>query len=405
LQEGFLFLDKTKSAGAGSFSKFNENKLILSKKEKAAMYKIDTKLTQIGNRSEQATGTVNPPVYFSTAYRHEGIGRSTGYDYIRTGNPTREILEKAIADLEFGDQGFACSSGMAAILTILSIFQSGDEWIVSKDLYGGTYRLLEKGFKKWGLTSHYIDTTNFDEIRKSISVKTKAIFLESPTNPLMEQSDIAAVSRIAKEHGILLIVDNTFFTPLLQQPILLGADIVIHSATKYLGGHNDVLAGLIVTKGKELSEKIALYHNAAGAVLSPFDSWLLIRGMKTLSLRMERHEKNAKAVVDYLSSHPDVTDVLYPGKGGMVSFRVKDASMVDPFLRNMKLITFAESLGGVESFITYPWTQTHADIPEEIRLATGVCDRLLRFSVGLEDAVDIINDLKYALASAKMEAK
>jgi cystathionine gamma-synthase len=363
------------------------------------MYKIDTKLAQIGNRSETTTGTVNPPVYFSTAYRHEGIGQSTGFDYTRTGNPTRQLLEKTIADLEGGDQGFACSSGMAAILTVLSLFQSGDEWLVSEDLYGGTYRLLEKGYRKYGLTTTYVNTCCPKEIERKITPQTKAIFLETPTNPLMQESDIAAVAQIAKRHGLLLIVDNTFYTPLLQQPIALGADIVIHSATKYLGGHNDVLAGLVVAKGKELCEDLALYHNGAGAVLSPFDSWLLMRGMKTLSLRMERHEKNAKAIVEFLSQHEDVTDVLYPGRGGMVSFRIKDETWVNSFLQNLKLISFAESLGGTESFITYPATQTHADIPVEVRTATGVDNRLLRFSVGIEDAEDIVSDLEQAFAN------
>lgn len=365
------------------------------------MYKPETKLAQIGNRSETATGAVNPPVYFSTAYRHEGIGQSTGFDYSRTGNPTRELLEKTIADLEGGEQGFACSSGMAAIFTVLSLFQSGDEWLVSEDLYGGTYRLLEQGYKKWGLTAHYVNTSNLDEIQSKITTHTKAIFLETPTNPLMQQTDIAAVARIAKEHDILLIVDNTFYTPLLQQPIKLGADIVIHSATKYLGGHNDVLAGLIVAKGKKLCELLALYHNGAGAVLSPFDSWLLMRGMKTLALRMEKHEKNAQEIVRYLSRHEGVTDVLYPGKGGMLSFRVKSEAYVNPFLQGLSLITFAESLGGVESFITYPATQTHADIPEVIRIQSGVCNRLLRFSVGIEDAGDLISDLEQAFANIK----
>ncbi len=365
------------------------------------MYKLGTKLAQIGNRSESATGSVNPPIYFSTAYRHEGIGQSTGYDYSRTGNPTRHILEKTIADLEGGDQGFACSSGMAAIFTILSLFQSGDEWLVSEDLYGGTYRLLEQGYKKWGLTAHYVNTSNIEEIEKKINANTKAIFLETPTNPLMQQTDIAAVAEIAKENGILLIVDNTFYTPLLQQPIKLGADIVIHSATKYLGGHNDVLAGLIVAKGKELCEALALYHNGAGAVLSPFDSWLVMRGMKTLALRMKQHEKNAKQIAEYLSNHEGVTDVLYPGKGGMLSFRVKDETWVNPFLQGLSLISFAESLGGVESLITYPATQTHADIPEEIRIQSGVCNRLLRFSVGIEDADDLIADLEQAFANVK----
>ena len=365
------------------------------------MYNIDTKLAQIGNRSETVTGTVNPPVYFSTAFRHEGIGQSTGFDYSRTGNPTRQLLEKTIADLECGDQGYACSSGMAAIFTILSLFQSGDEWLVSEDLYGGTYRLLEQGYKKWGLKSQYINTNCPNEIEGKITPHTKAIFLETPTNPLMQQSDISAVSEIAKKHGILLIVDNTFYTPLLQQPIPLGADIVIHSATKYLGGHNDVLAGLIVAKGEKLCEALAFHHNGAGGVLSPFDSWLLMRGMKTLSLRMERHEKNAKAIIQYLSEHSAVTDVLYPGRGGMVSFRLKEETWINPFLQALKLITFAESLGGTESFITYPATQTHADIPEEIRIQSGVCNRLLRFSVGIEDAQDILSDLEQAFAHLK----
>jgi cystathionine gamma-synthase len=367
------------------------------------MFQTDTLLAQIGNRSEKTTGTVNPPVYFSTAYRHEGIGQSSGYDYVRTGNPTREILEKAISTLEEGDQGFACSSGMAAILTVLSLFQSGDELIVSSDLYGGTYRLLEKGYKKWGLKTHYVNMSDPEEISVSINQKTKAIFIETPTNPLMEQTDIRKVARIAKDKGLLLIVDNTFYTPYIQKPLTLGADIVIHSATKYLGGHNDVLAGLIVAKGKELCEELFLYHNGGGAVLSPFDSWLLVRGMKTLALRMDKHEENAKKMVEYLVKHEAVDDVLYPGRGGMISFRVKEESWVNPFLQNLALITFAESLGGVESLITYPATQTHADIPEEIRLKTGVCNRLIRFSVGIENAIDLINDLEQALKKARVE--
>lgn len=365
------------------------------------MYNIETKLAQIGNRSEKTTGAVNPPIYLSTAYRHTGIGESTGYDYIRTGNPTREVLEKTIADLEEGDRGFACSSGMAAIQTILALFKSGDEWIISKDLYGGTYRLLEQGFKKWGLQCTYVNTTNVDNIRTSITSNTKAIFIETPTNPLMEETDIEAVAKIAKEHNILLIVDNTFYTPLIQQPIKLGADIVIHSATKYLGGHNDVLAGLIVAKGNELCNELFLHHNAAGAVLSPFDSWLLMRGMKTLSLRLEKHEENAKALSKFLQEHSAVVDVLYPGRGGMISFRIQDEKWVNPFLQSLNLISFAESLGGVESFITYPATQTHADIPEKIRLETGVCNRLLRFSVGIENVDDLIKDLDKAFTIAK----
>lgn len=367
------------------------------------MYQLETTLAQIGNRSETTTGAVNPPVYFSTAYRHEGIGESSGFDYIRTGNPTRQILEKAIAELEEGDQGFACSSGMAAILTVLSLFQSGDEWIVSKDLYGGTYRILEQSFKKWGLKVTYVNTTDVANITNSINENTKAIFIETPTNPLMEQTDLKKAAEISRRNNLLLIVDNTFYTPYIQQPIKDGADIVIHSATKYLGGHNDVLAGLIVAKGEKLCESLAFYHNGNGAVLSPFDSWLLIRGMKTLALRMEKHEQNAKDLVTYLSKNDAISEVLYPGRGGMISFRVQDEKWVNPFLKSLRLITFAESLGGVESLITYPATQTHADIPEEVRLETGVDNRLLRFSVGIENTHDLIKDLEQALSKAQQE--
>ncbi|WP_299093926.1 methionine biosynthesis PLP-dependent protein [uncultured Metabacillus sp.] len=363
--------------------------------------RIETKLAQIGNRSENVTGTVNPPVYFSTAYRHAGIGESTGFDYIRTGNPTRLLVEKAIADLEHGDRGFAFSSGMAAIQTIMALFQSGDELIVSSDLYGGTYRLFEREWKKYGLSFQYDDFTNPAETEKLISEKTKALFIETPTNPLMQEADIKALAAVAKKHNLLVIVDNTFYTPVIQTPILDGADIVIHSATKYLGGHNDVLAGLVVTKGEQLSEEFFQHQNAIGAVLSPFDSWLLMRGMKTLSLRMRQHEQNAKAVASFLEEHPDVRDVLYPGKGGMLSFRLQDETWVNPFLKSLKTITFAESLGGIESFITYPATQTHMDIPEEIRIANGVCNRLLRFSVGVEHAEDIMEDLAQSFKQMK----
>ncbi|MCM3411899.1 methionine biosynthesis PLP-dependent protein [Metabacillus sp. YM-086] len=363
--------------------------------------RIETKLAQIGNRSENVTGTVNPPIYLSTAYRHAGIGESTGFDYIRTGNPTRLLVEKAIADLEHGDRGFAFSSGMAAIQTIMALFQSGDELIVSSDLYGGTYRLFEREWRKYGLSFQYDDFTNPVETEKLINDNTKALFIETPTNPLMQEADIKELVAVAKKHNILVIVDNTFYTPLLQTPILDGADIVIHSATKYLGGHNDVLAGLVVTKGQELSDEFFQHQNAIGAVLSPFDSWLLMRGMKTLSLRMRQHQENAQKVAAFLEEHEAVLDVLYPGKGGMLSFRLQDEAWVNPFLKNLKTITFAESLGGIESFITYPATQTHMDIPEEIRIANGVCNKLLRFSVGVEHAEDIIEDLTQAFHAMK----
>lgn len=363
--------------------------------------RIETTLAQIGNRSEEQTGTVNPPVYFSTAYRHEGIGQSTGYDYTRTANPTRKILENSIAELEEGDQGYACSSGMAAIQTVLSLFKQGDELIVSQDLYGGTYRLFEQCWRKWGLHFHYVDNHNVERFEALITNKTKAIFIETPSNPLMREADIQLISQVAKEHHLLLIVDNTFYTPLIQQPLNEGADIVIHSATKYLGGHNDVLAGLIVAKGRELCEQLALFHNGIGATLAPLDSWLLIRGMKTLALRMRQHEENAKQLVRYLEKNEAVSDVLYSGRGGMLSFRLQEEEWINPFLQSLKLITFAESLGGVESFITYPATQTHADIPEEIRTNNGVCNRLLRFSVGIEHVDDLVADLYQAFEGIK----
>lgn len=363
--------------------------------------KLETTLAQIGNRSESVTGTVNPPVYFTTAYRHEGIGQSTGFDYVRTGNPTRQIVEEAIAKLEGGEAGFAFSSGMVAIQTILSLFEYGDELLVSADLYGGTYRLFEKGWKKFGLRFHYVDFQNSKEVEQLVTDKTKAIFLETPTNPLMQETNIEEVAKLAETYGLLFIVDNTFYTPIIQKPIGAGADIVIHSATKYLGGHNDVLAGLVVAKGAKLCEQIGENQNAIGGVLSPFDSWLLIRGMKTLALRMKQHEQNAKVVSEFLQTQDVVTDVLYPGRGGMLSFRLQSEEWVNPFLQNLQVISFAESLGGVESFITYPATQTHMDIPEEIRMKNGVCNRLLRFSVGIEHAEDIIADLSQAFTKMR----
>ncbi|MBM7553654.1 methionine biosynthesis PLP-dependent protein [Thalassobacillus pellis] len=368
-------------------------------------YHLDTSLAQTGNRSESVTGTVNPPVYFSTAYRHAGIGQSTGFDYTRTGNPTRKILEQSIADLEGGTAGFAFSSGMAAIQATFAIFNPGDEFIVTQDVYGGSYRIFENHFKKFGLHFHYVNSTDTEDFKEKISENTKGIFIETPTNPLMTQLDIDAFSRLAKAYGLLLIVDNTFFTPYIQRPLEQGADIVLHSGTKYLGGHNDVLAGLVVAKDEKIGEEIGLEQNSTGAVLSPFDSWLMMRGMKTLGLRMKQHEQNARAVVAFLKENPYVKDVLYPGRGGMISFRVQEEEAVPRLLEQIELITFAESLGGVETFITYPATQTHYDIPEDIRSSYGVCNRLLRMSVGIENDLDIINDLEQALAASHQETQ
>ncbi|WP_336774041.1 aminotransferase class I/II-fold pyridoxal phosphate-dependent enzyme [Paenibacillus sp. MMO-58] len=381
--------------------------------------KIESHLAHIGSEKEPVTGAVSFPIYQATAFRHPKLGQSTGFDYARTKSPTRTVLEEAAAQLESGDAGFACSSGMAALTTIFALFSQGDHLIVSLDLYGGTYRLLEKIMSRYGVTASYVDTNDLDGMSELLQPNTKAVLIETPTNPLMMITDLERVSAWAKSKGLLTIVDNTLLTPFFQRPIELGADIVVHSATKYLGGHNDVLAGLIVTKGKELSEQMAFLHNSLGAVLGPQDSWLLMRGMKTLALRMERHQLNATAIANYLLEHEAIEDVYYPalphhpghdvqnkqssGNTGIFSFRLKDARYVEPILRHIKLIAFAESLGGVESLMTYPAVQTHADIPLEIRQKIGVDDRLLRFSVGIEHADDLIADLEQALAEAKRE--
>ncbi|WP_213423664.1 methionine biosynthesis PLP-dependent protein [Bhargavaea massiliensis] len=366
--------------------------------------KTATLLAQLGNRKDPRTGAVNPPLHLSTAYEHPGLGQSTGYDYSRTKNPTRSLLEEGFAELEEGDAAFACSSGMAAIGLVLSLFRPGDGILAPEDLYGGTYRLLEHYRKQYGVPVDYLTFRNPDEVERAITGTTKALFIESPTNPLLQEIDIEAYAGIAKKHGLLLIVDNTFYTPILQKPIALGADIVVHSATKYIGGHNDVLAGLVVAKGEALCEQLAAQHNAEGAVLSPFDSWLVIRGLKTLPLRMKQHEANAKEIAAYLETEPAVTEVLYPGRGGMLSFRTADSAIVAPLLEELRLIAFAESLGGVESFITYPSTQTHADIPLEERTRRGIDSTLLRLSVGIEDAEDLIDDLKQAFQVALAKA-
>lgn len=358
--------------------------------------KIDTLLVQAGNRRDEHFRAVSTPIYFSTAYRHEELGLKDGYDYIRTGNPTRDVLEDAVAKLEEGVRAFAASSGMAAVQLVFSLFEKGAHFISSRDIYGGNYRLFEIFREKYDFEFTYWNGDDESEIKELIKPNTKAVFIESPTNPLMKTFDLKKISEITKEHGILHIVDNTLYTPYIQKPLALGADIVVHSATKYLAGHNDVLAGLVVTNDETLAEELAFLHNSIGAVLSPYDSWSLLRGMKTLALRMERHEKNAKRIAAYLTTHPLVTAVHYPGRGGMLSFEVVDKALVEPFLKALNIFTFAESLGGVESFLTYPITQTHMDIPEEVRLSYGLTDRLLRASVGVEHADDLIKDLEQA---------
>lgn len=377
--------------------------------------RLETFLAQVGNRREQKTGAISFPVYFSTAYAHPALGESTGYDYTRTANPTRDILEQSLAELEGGDSAIATSSGMAAIQTLMGLFSSGDHLLVSVDLYGGTYRLFEQVLTQYGLSFTYVDCSDLEEVKKHRKPNTQAVFVETPTNPLMRVVDLEPLTQWAKENGILTIVDNTFMTPYFQQPLRLGADVVIHSATKYLGGHNDILAGAVVVKGEKLAERIRFLHQSIGAALGPLDAWLLIRGMKTLGLRMEKHQANAIRLAEYLHRHPFVDEVFYPtlepdsqaildrqatGYGGMISFRLKQAEAIPNILRHLRIITFAESLGGVESLMTYPITQTHADLPEEMRKRSGVCERLLRLSVGIEHADDLIQDLEQALEKA-----
>lgn len=364
-------------------------------------YSLETHLVQAGNGRDPKTGAVNLPIHLSTAYRHKGIGESTGYDYTRTGNPTREALEEAVATLESGTHGFAFSSGMAAIQTACSLFESGDDVLASHDLYGGSYRLFNDFWSKWGVNYRYVNMQELAEVEAAITEQTKALFVETPTNPQMQEADLEKLAQLANKHDLLLIVDNTFYTPILQRPLEVGADIVIHSATKYLGGHNDVLAGIIVVKGEKLAKDIYAIQNGIGMTLGSFDSWLLVRGLKTLKLRMDKHTENAQKIAAFLEEHDLIEEVLYPGKGGMLSFRVTSPDYVDPLLRHLELITFAESLGGVESLMTYPSVQTHADMPEEVRKKVGVDDKLLRFSVGIESAADLIADLEHALSKAK----
>jgi len=356
--------------------------------------KITTALVHAGVRRDPRTGSIPIPVYQAATFQHPALGQSTGYDYSRTKNPTREALEDALAQLEGGACGLAFSSGMAAIHCALQLFQPGDHMIVTEDLYGGTYRLFDKVVP---LTYTFVDTTNLEAVRNAIRANTKGILLENPTNPLCKVADVAAIGQIAKSIGALYIVDNTFLTPYLCRPLELGADIVVHSVTKYLAGHNDLIAGGLVAKDPAIGERMAFFQNAVGSILGPQDSYLAIRGLKTLALRMEKHQENARTVAAWLDKHPLVRRVHYPGLGGMLSFEVLEQSLVAQVLGKIRLCLFAESLGGVETLITYPTTQTHADIPEEVRIKLGISDHLLRLSVGIEDVEDIIADLGQAL--------
>ncbi|MBL1224171.1 cystathionine gamma-synthase [Enterococcus sp. BWR-S5] len=377
---------------------------------------INTKLIHGGISEDKTTGAVSVPIYQTSTYKQNGLGQPKEYEYSRSGNPTRHALEELIADLEGGVQGFAFGSGLAGIHAVLSLFEPGDHLLMGDDVYGGTFRIFEKVFVKNGLEYTIIDTSDLANIEKHIRPNTKGLYLESPSNPLLKITDIKSAADIAKRHELLVIVDNTFATPYFQQPLALGADIVIHSGTKYLGGHSDVVSGLVTTNNSQLAEELAFLQNAIGAVLGPQDSWLMQRGIKTLGVRMEEHQRNALAIAEFLSAHPAVDKVYYPGLvndagyelakkqmsgfSGMVSFELVDDTAVTAVVENLQLFTLAESLGGVESLVEVPAIMTHASIPKEKREAAGIKDGLIRLSVGLEYVDDLLADLKQAFEKA-----
>jgi cysteine-S-conjugate beta-lyase len=368
---------------------------------------------------DELTGAISVPIYQTSTFIQEAPGVNKGYDYARTGNPTRATLEEIIAKLENGSTGVAFGSGLAAIDAVLKLLQSGDEILAVDDIYGGAFRLFTHIYQKFGINVNYVDTTNVENVFNAVTSKTKLIWIETPTNPTLKISDIEAIAKIAKANHCLLCVDNTFASPALQQPLNLGADIVVHSATKYLGGHSDLIAGLVVTKEKELGDKIKFIQNASGAILAPFDSWLVIRGIETLNLRIKQHCINAQAIAEFLESHPAVDKVYYPGLkthvnhdiaarqasgfGGIVSFTLKtnteEAAIA--FVTSTQYFKLAESLGGVKSLLCHPAQMTHKSIPSEKRRSAGVADSLIRLSVGLEEANDLIDDLRTAFAKTE----
>lgn len=360
---------------------------------------MDTKLSQISLNPDYTGATTNP-IYLATAYEHEGVGKSTGFDYTRTKNPTRSHFEDAFAALEGGKHSFATSSGMAAIQLCCNLLNVEDEVLVSFDLYGGTYRIFEFYEAKYNMKFHYVDFNNLDELNSKINENTRAFFIEPITNPTMKKTELSPLYTLAKQHNILTIIDNTFLTPYLSTPLTEGADIVLHSATKYIGGHNDVLAGVVTVNDDKLGALLGTYHNTFGATLSPFDSFLLLRGLKTLHIRMDRSIENAKKVNAHFENHPAIEEVLYAGTTGMISLRFKHTHSVHTFLEKIEVCTFAESLGGTETFITFPFSQTHSEMPDEERIKRGIDDSLIRLSLGIESADDIIQDIEQALSKS-----
>nr|WP_263314141.1 bifunctional cystathionine gamma-lyase/homocysteine desulfhydrase [Mammaliicoccus sp. Marseille-Q6498] len=373
-----------------------------------------TLLIHGGKTTDAYTGAVTTPIYQTSTYEQDAIGElRQGYEYSRTANPTRSALESLIADLEHGTNGYAFGSGMAAISAVIMLLDKGDHILVNSDVYGGTYRALTKVFTRFGIEFDFINTTNIDNLESSIKPETKMIFIETPSNPLLQITDIRAVSTIAKNHNLLTVIDNTFMTPYYQNPLDLGADIVLHSATKYLGGHSDVVSGLVVTANEDLGERIGFIQNSTGGILGPQDSYLLTRGIKTLGLRLEQINRNVKEVVELLNRHESVVKTIHPlnedhvnrevhfnqasGYPGIISFEVENVEKAKEVIKHTKLFTLAESLGAVESLISVPSLMTHASIPAEIRHKEGIADGMIRLSIGIEDSEDLVADLENAL--------
>jgi len=375
---------------------------------------FSTDAIHTGQEPDPATGAIIVPIYQTSTFVQEELGKNKGYEYARTSNPTRAALERNLARLEGGRFGFAFASGMAAINALLTLFKSGDHIITGRNVYGGTFRLFERILKNFGLEFTYVDTTRLANVEEAIRKNTRLLFLETPTNPIMEITDLAAASELAHRHGVLVAVDNTFMSPYLQRPLELGADVVVHSTTKYLNGHSDGVGGAALINDAGLAERLKFIQNAAGAVLGPMDSWLVLRGVKTLAVRMRQHSENGMAVAQFLEAHPKVKRVHYPGlpshpqyelgkkqthgPGGMLSFETGSIENARAILKSVRLCSLAESLGGVETLISHPASMTHASVPPEDRQRLGITDGLVRISVGIEDIEDLIADLDQALA-------
>lgn len=377
--------------------------------------KFNTIAIHNGYEPDPATGAVIPPIYQTTTFAQQAPGQHTGYEYSRSGNPTRTVLEGVLADLEGGAHGFAFASGSAALTTlIMALLAPGDHIVVGDDVYGGTFRFLTKVISKFGVTADFVDMTDPENVCRALTPQTKLVFLETPTNPLLKLADLEAVIKVAKERGVPAAVDNTFASPYLQQPLALGADIVLHSTTKYIGGHSDVVGGALILKDDRFRDAIAFHQNAIGGTPDPFASWLTLRGLKTLGVRMKAHCENAAFLAAFLEDHPAVQDVIYPGLpshpqhelakkqmtafGGMISIRIKGDTA--RFLKNLRLFTLAESLGGIESLVEIPAIMTHASVDPAVRRSLGITDNLIRLSIGIEDAEDLRQDLGHALKAA-----